>query len=250
MPNTVMLSQILMRRPVRSVDDAIDVMTAIDRALPDADGVKWFNRLYLRVTEAVRAAVDSPVTYHDPEFIRRLDVVFANLYFDAAAAGDIDPSAAPAAWRPLFHARNEEGIARLQFALAGMNAHINRDLPDAIVKVFAQSGGVPAAGGSRHADFELVNGLLERVEGEVKAEYTTGVIGVVDVAAGALDDITAMWSVRKARDLAWTNSEVLWQLRPTPVLGARFFSQLDSFTGCAGRGLLVRVSPHRSFGGP
>jgi hypothetical protein len=124
-----------------------------------------------------------------------------------------------------------------------MNAHINRDLPDAIVKMFTELGCAPVVGDSRHADFEAVNGLLESVEAVVKSEYATGVIGAIDVAAGSLDDITAMWSVRKARELAWTNSEVMWQLRGTPALGSRFFSRLDSFTGCAGRGFLVRVSP-------
>jgi hypothetical protein len=62
--------------------------------------------------------------------------------------------------------------------------------------------------------------------------------------------VTAMWKVRKARDLAWTNSEVLWHLHPLPALSSRFFSQLDSFTGCAGRGLLARVAPDRSLGVP
>jgi hypothetical protein len=42
---------------------------------------------------------------------------------------------------------------------------------------------------------------------------------------------------------------VMWHLRPTPALGNRFFSRLDSFTGCAGRGFLVRVSPLRSLDG-
>lgn len=237
-----MLSQILARRPARSIDDVVGMMTAIDQSLPDGDGVKWFNRLYLRVTESVRAAVGTAVTFHDPLFLQRLDVVFANLYFDAAAAGDLDPSAAPAAWRPLFEARHHGGIARLQFALAGMNAHINRDLPDGIVKTFLQLGGAPAVGDPRHADFESVNGLLEQVETQVKTEFTTGVIGVIDASAGSLDDIVANWKVRKARDVAWTNAQVLWHLRAVPALGADFFSRLDSLTGFAGRGLLVRVA--------
>jgi len=32
----------------------------------------------------------------------------------------------------------------LQFALAGMNAHINRDLPAAIVATYGELGGVPS----------------------------------------------------------------------------------------------------------
>jgi len=234
-----MLSAILSRRPARSLDDVIAMMTAIDQALPDSDGVKWFNRLYLRVTAAVNAAVGTAEAFHDPVFLRTLDVVFANLYFDAAAAGDADPRQAPAAWRPLFALRHDDGLARLQFALAGMNAHINRDLPAGIVACYDDLGGVPSEKDVRHADFEYVNGLLERVEAAVKTEFTTGVIGAIDAVAGQLDDLAAMWKLRKARDAAWSNAELLWYLRPFPRLKQNFFEQLDSFTGFAGRGLLA-----------
>lgn len=36
------------------------------------------------------------------------------------------------AWQPLFEVTNNQHITRIQFALAGMNAHINHDLPIAI----------------------------------------------------------------------------------------------------------------------
>jgi hypothetical protein len=96
-------------------------MTAIDSSLPDSDGVKWFNRLYLQVARSVKQAVNPPV-FRDARFMSELDVVFANLCFAAIAAGDMDPSRAPSAWRPLLRARRN-------CAIAGMNAHINRDLP-------------------------------------------------------------------------------------------------------------------------
>ena len=51
------LALILEAAPVRSVEEAIGLMTRIDALLPDGDGVKWFNRLYLRVTENVAAAL-------------------------------------------------------------------------------------------------------------------------------------------------------------------------------------------------
>src|SRR5476649_1129398 len=115
------LSQILAARPAASIDDVVRIMTAIDATLPDADGLKWFNRLYLSVTLAVKSEVTT-TAFHDARFMSALDVVFANLYFDAAAAGDVSPSNAPPAWRPLFRARHTPGIARIQWALAGMNA--------------------------------------------------------------------------------------------------------------------------------
>src|SRR5215470_17049823 len=233
-----MLTDILQPAPVSSIDDVLSIMTAIDSRLPDSDGVKWFNRLYLQVTRSVRQAVDPPA-FRDPRFMSELDVVFANLYFAAIAAGDEDPSHAPSAWRPLLCARRNCGIARLQFALAGMNAHINRDLPQGIVQVFEDLGGDPMSDNARRQDFDSVNELLERVEGEVKADFTVGVIGVVDVAAGRVDDIAAMWNVRVARKAAWTNAEVLWTLKGIPPIRSAFFDTLDRSTGLAGRGLLT-----------
>ncbi len=57
--------ELLDRAPVHSIDDAITLMRAIDESLPDRDGVKWFNRLYLRVTVSVRSAVGT-ATFNDP----------------------------------------------------------------------------------------------------------------------------------------------------------------------------------------
>jgi hypothetical protein len=238
-----MLTAILARRPATSIGDVVALMSAIDAALPSSDGLKWFNRLYLSVTIEVRKAVGDAGAFHDPEFLSRLDVVFANLYFDAAAAGSRAPAAAPPAWRPLFEARRQAGRLALQFALAGMNAHINRDLPQALVTTFHALGGAPDDDGPRHEDFERVNGILEDVEAKVKPELATGLIGAIDAAAGPADDVAAMWSVRAARDAAWTHAEVLWALGDAPRLRDAFFARLDRLTGFAGRGLLAPRLP-------
>jgi hypothetical protein len=234
--------RILQSAPVQTIDDAISIMTAIDDSLPDSDGIKWFNRLYLRVTVNVGKAVGG-IQFSDAAFLTRLDVVFANLYFAALAAGSTDIGAAPSAWRPLLQARHHPGIARIQFALAGMNAHINRDLPDGIVQAFVALGGDPITDDVREKDFDSVNDILERVEEEVKTEFTVGLVGVVDRLGGPVDDAVAMWKVRAARSAAWTNAQVLWGLRDVPRLRDRFFSRLDGLVGLTGRGLLHPRDP-------
>jgi hypothetical protein len=238
---TIMLKNALRAAPVSSIDGVLSVMTGIDTALPDSDGLKWFNRLYLQVTRSVRQAV-SGTAFRDARFMTDLDVVFANLYFSAITAGGVDPSRAPTAWRPLLRARTMPRIARLQFALAGMNAHINRDLPLGIVQVFEALGGDPTTDQARRQDFDSVNALLERVEGEIKGDFSIGLIGAVDELAGRADDVAAMFKVREARYAAWTNAEVLWTLRRTPHLRDAFFERLDGLTGLAGKGLLVPVA--------
>lgn len=226
--------------PVSTIDEVVSIMTAIDNRLPDSDGLKWFNRLYLQVTRSVREAV-AGTTFRDARFMSELDIVFANLYFAMLAAGEADASRAPSAWRPMLRLRGRPGIARLQFALAGMNAHINRDLPQGIVQVFETLGGDPTSDRARRQDFDSINDLLERVEAEVKTEFSIGLVGVVDAVGGRLDDVAAMWKVRAARAAAWTNAEVLWTLRPTPHIRAAFFDTLDKSTGLAGRGLLTPI---------
>jgi hypothetical protein len=232
------LTRILDRTPVQSIDEAIRVMEALDASLPDSDGVKWFNRLYLRVTVSVGAAVGA-ARFNDAAFLTTLDVVFANQYFSALAAGSNSIAGAPSAWRPLLRARHAPGIARIQFALAGMNAHINRDLPDGIVQAFVAHGGDPIDDDVRERDFNSVNDILERVEEDVKTEFTVGLVGVVDRLGGPVDDAVAMWKVRSARSAAWTNAQVLWGLRGIPRVRNRFFSKLDGLVGMTARGLLL-----------
>jgi hypothetical protein len=129
-------------------------------------------------------------------------------------------------------------VAPIQFALAGMNAHINRDLPLALVATCGARKVVPLRGGRQHADFRRIDGVLAEAEARVKIEFATGLIGWADEALGELDDVLAMWNVRKARAAAWTNAETLWALRDLPLTAGRFALTLDRTVGFAGRGLL------------
>jgi hypothetical protein len=220
---------------VRTIDEVIAAMRSIDGRLPDTDGVKWFNFLYLSVTETLRGQTG----WHDWAFVERLDVVFAGLYFDALAAWDRGPRSAPRAWRALFERRGDVNLARLQFALAGMNAHINHDLAIALDRVAGLDGRYPTRDSDRYRDFSRVNDILASVEASVRAPLAAGLVGHVDRALGDIDSIVTMWNVRKAREAAWTNGEVVWHLRAAPRLQRDYLSKLDLTTSFAGRGLLV-----------
>ncbi len=182
------------------------------------------------------------VAVADPAFLARLDVAFANLFFAAFQTFSADPARAPRAWVPLFEARSRSGIAPLQFAFAGMNAHINRDLPVALVSTCRELGVALEEGSPQHADFERINGLLATVEAEVKREYLTGWLRTLDRLVHRvhrIDDVIAMWNVSRARDAAWTNATALWALRDSADLSHDFLATLDRMVGLAGRGLLV-----------
>ncbi|MFN2466900.1 MAG: DUF5995 family protein, partial [Gaiellaceae bacterium] len=200
----------------------VATMRAIDETLPTADGVAWFNKLYLRVTESVEDSLGRGSAFRDPSFLPRLDVVFANLYFDALREASRGETGAPRAWLPLIESRARPDVAPLQFALAGMNAHINRDLPLALADTWTELRRRPKLGGPEHADFIRVNVLLAETEAQVKVWFADGFVGVVDRTFGNLDDVLAIWNVARARDAAWTNGEALLAIRGDPDLTSAF----------------------------
>ena len=212
-------------------------LQAVSDALPVTDGVSRFNHLYLEVTRSVDSA-DQATGFEDPGFLTALDVTFAGKYFaalDAAAAG----TPLPRCWAPLFAARADPHIAPIQFALAGMNAHINHDLPLALVSTCTAQNAALEDDSAQHRDYMKVDGIIAQVEAQVKAEYLTGLVGVADEVLGRIDDVIAMWSITEARNAAWTNGQLLWELRRNPDLTTAFEDTLDGTVGFASRGLLV-----------
>jgi hypothetical protein len=212
-------------------------LQAIDAALPQRDGLRWFNTLYTAMTKAV-AEHAARKTFEDPVFLELLDTVFADLYLAALRARLTAPESEPRAWSPLFDARSDVRIAPLQFALAGVNAHINRDLAVALVQAFVGAGGAPERDTARHRDYLQVNAILGEVQNSAKAFLFTGPERDVDALLGRADDVTELWSLARARDAAWVGFEVQWSLRGSVFLGAQHLSALDRLVGCTGRGLL------------
>jgi hypothetical protein len=213
-------------------------LRAVEESAKASDGVVCFARMYREVTESLDAQL-ATATFSDVPFLEALDVAFAGLFFSAFESA---PERMPSAWAPLFAARSRRGIAPLQFAFAGMNAHINADLPVALVETCEARGVELRRGSPEYADFERINDLLARVEARVKASYVTGWIARVDRILhrfDRIDDVVAMWNVRVAREAAWANAETLWALRGDADLRADFARTLDRTVGLAGRGLLV-----------
>jgi Family of unknown function (DUF5995) len=216
-------------------------MQAIANELPPADGVARFNHLYLAETVAVDTAART-ATFEDPAFMEALDVGFAGFYFaafDASAAG----RPLPRSWAPLFAARSNATIAPIQFALAGMNAHINHDLPVALVSTCEARAVELSRDSAQYRDYLKINDTIAATEARVKQEFLTGLIGVADEVLGHIDDVIAIWSIDEARSAAWTNAEALWALRDHPDLTAAFEDTLDGTVGFASRGLLVATLP-------
>lgn len=226
------------RGPVTSVTDAIARMEAIDAVTPPSDGLACFNRMYLEVTRTVGQDLGQGF-FADPGFMSTLDVVFANLYFAAADTAGA-PGTVPLAWRPLVEQRASQGIEPIQFALAGMNAHINHDLPLAVVTTCADLGTSPGAG-SHRADFQKVDRLLDAAEESVRRSFESSPELAVDHHLQAVGNLVACWSIKSARDLAWQNAVLLWALRPDPAASQLFLDGLAVTTALASSLLLTAL---------
>lgn len=214
------------------VDAVVARMRALDTALPARDGVAVFNRVYLAVTEEVDRRIDAG-RFADARAAITLDVRFAERYLAAveAVADDRHP---PACWRPLFQFRRHPGVRPLQFALAGINAHIGHDLALAVVDACRTLGCEPL---ELEDEFDRVGDLLVTLEERIREDLMPGpdLLQIAD----PLTHLLGSWSLERARDATWSAARALWALRRLPDLAEEFTERLDAAVGFAGRMLLT-----------
>ena len=220
--------------PPQSIADVLRIMQTIEDTCSDLDGLKWFNWLYLQVTQAVESRV-SAGGFTDPAWLAELDVQFARLYFGALASSLSGQTATPDCWQVLFESRNAVAIARIQFALAGINAHINHDLPEAIVAT------TPDYAGPDYSDYTALNSTLDTLIDSAKQTLHVRLPGDALPPVSHLDDTIAAWSVTAARESAWRNAELLWNTRALPTVSGAFLDTLDGLTAVVSKTLLVPV---------
>jgi hypothetical protein len=205
-------------------------MRELGGGLTRRDGVRVFTGVYLSVTDEIARRVAAG-GFADPEVAGTLAALFAGRYLDAVRA-----RRPPACWRPLLRMRAHPGLHPLQFALAGVNAHIGHDLPLAVVDTCRRTGiELPALKG----DFDRVGVVLAQIETRVREELMPG----PDLleAAEPLTHLAGTWSLARARDAAWASARLLWALRGTPRAYAECERRLDGAVAVVGRFLLTPV---------
>jgi hypothetical protein len=225
--------------PATTIDDVIARMRAIDAALPADDGVACFNRMYLDVTRGVGDQVKQG-QFGDPAWVTRLDVVFANLYFAGIDATSGPPSAEASAWQPLLASRGNPDIEPIQFALAGMNIHINHDLPLAVVATCADLDTTPTAGSHRE-DYQKVDKLLDASEQSVREAFEPVDLRSADHHVAAVANLLCDWSINEARDVAWDTALAIWAVHDHPLLTKLLTGSLGRLVAMGTRPLLVAV---------
>jgi hypothetical protein len=167
---------------------------------------RYFLSTYSRTTRAMAAALEDG-RFEDPPWVEEWDVVFADLYLDALRAYRGARDSAPRPWRVAFEA--DPALPPITHLLLGMNAHINYDLPQALIAVIAPEDVADTRlMDRRRRDHERVDGILvERVaaeDGEVKK--ATGGLRLVDRAATPLNHAASKRFLKEARRKVWHNT--------------------------------------------
>lgn len=106
-----------------------------DRLIADNDERQHFHGAYLRSTRSVLEEAAAG-RFADGAWAERWGIAFAELYMSAFDAWE-QGGETPGPWRVAFEAARDPDITPFHHALLGINAHINYDLPQALLAVIS-----------------------------------------------------------------------------------------------------------------
>ncbi|WP_434739923.1 DUF5995 family protein [Micromonospora sp. SH-82] len=205
--------------------------------LADSNPLADFNRLYLVITECVLDGLYDG-RFADPVFLSRLDVEFATRYFDALRLWTESSPNTPAAWRCLFERMSGPDARPLPSAAAGVNAHINFDLPFALVTTFDHLESEPVDASEQHRDYLEINAIFAQKIPSLRRGYLDRWQLIIDMLNGDFDDWYQGELVEYTRDVAWRNAQKIWRCRHDEHAREIELKRLDETAAAFGRLLL------------
>jgi hypothetical protein len=193
-----------------AVDELITRMvTLLEDLEATGDPARFFLGTYLRTTQAVRRALDDG-RFEDPAWVAEWDVEFAGFYLDALETYRLDPESAPDPWRRAFGAARS--LPPEAHVLLGMNAHINFDLPQSLVRVIPDDEFTdPGTLARRERDHERIDRVLASRVAAEDAELVRvgGRRSLLDRLLAPANRAASRLFLREARRKVWANTAVL-----------------------------------------
>ena len=197
-------------------ESPIDALAAgmqqrLDRLPARLSHQRVFLSTYQRTTRAIGDAVQR-AAFEDPEWVQRWDVAFANLYLSALDA-ELSGDEVPGPWRLVFAASPD--LPPLRRVLLSTNAHINYDLPRALLTVISDDDfSDPVLIDRCRRDSERIDTVLStRVEAEEDALSATGDTAILERLLMPLNHLSAKRFLHEARQKVWHNTLQLHQSR-------------------------------------
>lgn len=195
----------MIKYPAETTDDVIENLERIiGRAKKEASPMGYFPVLYHRVTVSVKESI-SRGEFDDNSLMEKLDVNFANRYFDAWISWT-ENRPPTQSWYVSFETAGRTSPVVLQHLLLGVHAHINFDLGIAAV----QTAGGPSFGRLK-SDFDRINAILSTHLDQVKTNMgaINMLLKVLYPLIDRFDEFLADFSIRFAREGAWKFAERL-----------------------------------------
>jgi hypothetical protein len=129
----------------------------------------------------------------------------------------------------------------VQFAVAGLNAHINHDLALSVVEVCAERGRDPDDP-PFPVDYFRVTDVLVAIEAEVRQALLDELAGL-DGPVEPLLHLVGSWSLASARAAAWVKAQALWVTRRTRLLHDDLVRVSEGTVAMTTRHLLTPLFP-------
>jgi hypothetical protein len=217
------------------IDEVVERMTVLAEELRnDGDGRLAFHNTYLRTTEAVAQALRDGF-FADSDWVDRWDVAFAKLYLDALDAGRRGEPV-PEPWAVAFRAAAAQpDLPAVRHVLLGMNAHINYDLPQALLAVITDAEfGDPQVRARREADHRRIDEVLAIRVGAEDAELQQmdPAMTLQDRVMQPLNRMATRRFLRESREKVWANALELSKARAAgPDSLASRLAELEKLSG-------------------
>lgn len=208
-----------------SLDQLIDVMRGrLDGLTQAGDAERFFLATYLRTTKAVAAAIGRG-EFDDNAWVARWDLAFAQRYLDARDLWEAQRSA-PGPWDAAFGAAAGPRLPPLRHVLLGMNAHINFDLPQALLDVISdEEFGDPDLVARRAADHAHIDDILAartaHEDRELLGAEQPGDRTLLDRLLTPFNRAGTRRFLREARRKVWHNAQLLNSARRAGQLETR-----------------------------
>lgn len=180
-----------------------DMKSRMDALTREQAYLREFLGTYQRTTLAVGKAVDEGY-FEDPAWVERWDVAFAELYLQALDAY-LSGSTPPRPWRLAFDARPD--LPALRHVLLGINAHVNYDLPQALLAVISDADFSDSSlMASRRRDHERIDSVLAGRVAAEDAELAVQGRSLTDRILQPLNRLSSKRFLREARTKVWHNT--------------------------------------------
>lgn len=176
------------------------------------DPRQFFHMAYLRSTKSVMKEVEDD-GFMDSAWAESWGIAFADLYLDALEAWDRGDDA-PGPWQVAFDASRDHDLEPLTHVLLGINAHINYDLPQALLAVITDAEfDDEAVLQKRSADHAHVDSILAgRVSDEdrsLEMAEQPGTRTMLDNLLRPAYRVGTRRFLKEGREKVWRNARVL-----------------------------------------